>query len=283
MDDRTHDTARDRQRRDAEQDPRHDASAGEAARDDGDGSTAPGASPELEGFAAAHAAEQNRLLRAFSAEDYADLLLQLTPVRLGFKQELVQPDLPIQDVYFIREGVASILATEQEGEPIEVGTIGPEGFIGLPVLLGAERTPYQMFMQIEGHGWRMSADAFRRLVDERPAVRHLLLRYAQYYIDQVSQSVACNRLHTLDERCARWLLMTHDRVEGDRFELTHEFLSYMLGVRRAGVTVAMGTLQAAKIVSYTRGRIEILDRARLEEATCDCYHITRTARQRLLG
>jgi CRP-like cAMP-binding protein len=196
---------------------------------------------------------------------------------------LIEPDAPIQDIYFPREGVSSILATEQEGDPIEVGTIGPDGFIGIPVLLGAESMPYRVFMQIEGHGWRISTDAFRQLVDERPVVRHFLLRYAQYYTNQVSQSVACNRIHTLDERCARWLLMTHDRVEGDRFELTHEFLSLMLGVRRAGVSVAMGTLQAAGIIVYARGRITILDRARLEEASCGCYHITRTQLDRLLG
>jgi CRP-like cAMP-binding protein len=275
MDDQTQDSAHERQPDGAEQDAPQDSPAG-------NGSTAP-AAPEQEGFATAHAAEQNRLLRALPAEEYAHLLLQLTPVRLGFKQVLIEPDERIHDVYFPREGVSSILATEQEGDPIEVGTIGPDGFIGIPVLLGAESMPYRVFMQIEGHGWRISADAFRQLVDERPVVRHFMLRYAQYYTNQVSQSVACNRLHTLDERCARWLLMTHDRVEGDRFELTHEFLSLMLGVRRAGVSVAMGTLQAAGIIVYARGRITILDRARLEEASCGCYHITRTQLDRLLG
>jgi CRP-like cAMP-binding protein len=138
-------------------------------------------------------------------------------------------------------------------------------------------------VQIEGDAWRLRADAFRRLVDERAAVRHLLLRYGQYFTDQLSQSVACNRLHTVEERCARWLLMTHDRVDGDSFELTHEFLARMLGVRRAGVSVAMGGLQDAKIVQYGRGRVAVLDRPKLEEASCGCYHITRTALARLLG
>ena len=164
-----------------------------------------------------------------------------------------------------------------------MGTIGREGFVGLPVLHGADRMPYRVFVQIEGDAWRLSADAFRRLVDERPAVRHLFLRYAQYFTDQISQSVACNRLHTLEERCARWLLMTLDRVDGSVFELTHEFLALMLGVRRAGVSVAMGTLQNDGVLRYTRGRVEVLDRPRLEEASCGCYHITRTAFDRLLG
>jgi CRP-like cAMP-binding protein len=208
---------------------------------------------------------------------------QLTPVRLTLRQELVEPDVPIRDVYFIREGVGSMLATEQEGGEIEVGTIGNEGFVGLPVLNGADRTPYRIMVQVEGDAWRLPADAFRQLVDERATVRHLLLRYAQYFADQLSQSVACNRLHTVEERCARWLLMTHDRVHGDTFELTHEFLALMLGVRRAGVTVVMGVLQGAKIVEYTRGRVSVLDRPRLEEACCRCYHITRSALDRLLG
>jgi CRP-like cAMP-binding protein len=250
----------------------------------GDGrTTAPAWSVQHEGLAAAHGAEPNRLLRALPLEEYARILPQLTPVRLGLKQVLVEPNVPIRDVYFPREGVSSVVADEQEGGAVEVGTIGPDGFIGLPVLHGAESMPYRVFIQIEGHGWRLSADAFRQLIDERAAVRHLFLRYAQYFTDQVSQSVACNRLHTLDERCARWLLMTHDRVEGDRFELTHEFLSLMLGVRRAGVTVAMGVLQAANIIQYTRGRVVVIDRQRLEEASCGCYHITRTQLDRLVG
>jgi len=140
-----------------------------------------------------------------------------------------------------------------------------------------------VIVQIEGDAWRLSADEFRRVVDDRPAVRHLLLRYAQYFADQTAQSVACNRLHTLEERCARWLLMTHDRVHDEAFELTHEFLAVMLGVRRAGVTVAMGVLQSAGIVRYSRGRVTVLDRPRLEEVSCRCYHVTRTAQDRLLG
>jgi CRP-like cAMP-binding protein len=237
----------------------------------------------LEGYATAHGAEQNRLLRALPLAEYARLLPQLTPVVLGLKQVLIEPDTPIRDVYFPRSGVGSMIADEQEGGAVEVGTIGPEGFIGLPVLMGADRMPYRVFVQVAGDGWRLSADAFRRLVDERAPVRRLLLRFAQAFSDQVSQSVACNRLHTVDERCARWLLMTLDRVHGEGFELTHEFLSYMLGVRRAGVTVAMGTLQGAQIIRYVRGRVTVLDRPRLEEASCGCYHITRTASDRLLG
>jgi hypothetical protein len=121
-----------------------------------------------EGYATAHGAEQNRLLRALPLAEYARLLPQLTPVVLGLKQVLIEPDAPIRDVYFPRSGVGSMIADEQEGGAVEVGTIGPEGFIGLPVLMGADRMPYRVFVQVAGDGWRLSADAFRRLVDERP-------------------------------------------------------------------------------------------------------------------
>ena len=235
------------------------------------------------GVETAHAAESNRLLHALSTDEYAYMSQHLTVARLNLKEILVEPEEPIAYVYFPREGVISMIATEQEGGSVEVGTVGPEGFLGLPVLFGAEMATTRCFAQIEGDAWRMDADDFRRVIDERPPVRKLMLRYAQYFTDQLSQSVACNRIHTLEERCARWLLMTHDRVHGDTFELTHEFLSLMLGVRRAGVTVAMGVLQGAEILRYLRGRITILDRTRLEQASCKCYRITRESQDRLLG
>ena len=155
--------------------------------------------------------------------------------------------MPITDAWFVREGVCSMIATEREGGDIEVGTIGRERLVGLPVLLGAESTPNRVLVQVEGDAWRMPADAFRRVLDERAPVRRLCLRYAQYFADQLAQAVACNRLHTLEERCAPWLLMTHDRVSRDEFELTHGFLDV----------------------------VTVLDRAQLENVACACYGITR--------
>jgi CRP-like cAMP-binding protein len=131
----------------------------------------------------------------------------------------------------------------------------------VPVLKSADAMPYRVIVQITGDAWRLSAHAIRQLVDERPLVRKLLLRYSQYFTDQVSQHAACNQLHTVVERAARWLLMTHDRVRGDTLEITQEFLSLTLGVRRAGVSVAMGTLQAAGVLRYVRGRVVVHDRA----------------------
>ena len=237
----------------------------------------------LEGAAEAHRAEQNRLLRALPLNDYAWLIPRLTPRRLQLKDVLVEPKEPIAHGWFMRDGVASIVATEQEGAGVEVGTVGYEGFVGLPLLFEVDVMSSLVIIQVEGDGWRISRDDFARAIDERPAIRTALLRYAAYFTEQVSQSVACNRVHTLEERCARWLLMTHDRVHCTDFELTHEFLSFMLGVRRAGVTVAMGILQSAGIIRYSRGRISVLDRAALEEASCDCYRITQGAFERLLG
>lgn len=241
-----------------------------------------GAAPSS-GVAAAHLAEPNRVLRSLPLDEYERLLPLLRPVRLRLRHVLVEPDTPIDDVYFVREGVCSTLATEQEGGEIEVCTTGCEGFVGVPVALGTGTMTNRVMVQVEGDAWRIPAAELRRVLDERPAVRAACLRFVQCLVDQVSQAVACNRLHTLEERCARWLLMTHDRVQGDVFDLTHEFLAQMLGVRRAGVTVAMGVLQRAGMVQYTRGRVTVRDRALLEEASCGCYRIARASLDRHMG
>lgn len=247
------------------------------------GAREPSSTVRRAGAGSAHDAEPNRLLHALALDDYEWLLPQLSPMRLRLKQVLIEPDVPIPYVYFVRTGVCSVLATEQEGGDIEVGTTGNEGLVGLPIVFGDDTLPNRVIVQIEGDAWRIPADTFGRVLEHRAAVRKVCLRFAAYFTGQISQSVACNRLHTLEERAARWMLMTHDRVHGEDFELTHEFLALMLGVRRAGVTVAMGALQAAGVLQYKRGRVEVLDRARLEEASCDCYRITQRAFERLLG
>ncbi|GLC23760.1 Crp/Fnr family transcriptional regulator [Roseisolibacter agri] len=263
---------------------RSDEDVGKDDGADATGSAPPAASLEdrHDGVTAAHAAERNHLLHGLPPEDYAWLLPKLRPERLRLKDVLIEPDTPIAAVHFMRTGVGSMIATEQEGGEIEVGTIGNEGLIGLPVVFGAESSTYRVLIQIEGEAWRLSADDFRQAMEERPAVRRRALRYAHAFTDQIAQSVACNRLHTVEERCARWVLMTHDRVDGDAFELTHEFLAVMLGVRRAGVTVALGALQHAGLIRNVRGRIEVLDRTRLMAAACGCYAVTRASYRRLL-
>lgn len=225
--------------------------------------------------------ERNLLLGALPAEDYAWLRESLEPVPIKARRPLIEPHQPLGHVHFIRRGVASIVATEAHGGLVEVGTVGNEGFVGLSVLYGTERTTYQVIAQVEGDAWRLPVDDFRRALDERPAVRALALRYAHYYTDQVSQLVACNRLHGVEQRCARWLLLTHDRLGEDQFALTHEFIAQMLGVRRAGVTVTMGALQERGALRLARGRLTILDRDLLEDAACECYRVTREAQARL--
>lgn len=227
--------------------------------------------------AAAHEAEQNRLLHALPLDDYASLRPELELVRLRPRQVLIEPDEPITHAWFVRTGVASIIAIDPEGDSMEVGTIGFEGFVGLPLLLEDETLPNFVIASLEGEAWRVHADDFRRVLDERRAVRRMCLRYAAWFTAQLAQSVVCNRIHTLEQRCAHWLLMTHDRVHHEPFALTHEFLAAMLGVRRAGVSIALGSLRNAGIIGNTRGRITVLDRARLEAASCSCHRLTQAA------
>ncbi|HEX6599540.1 MAG TPA: Crp/Fnr family transcriptional regulator [Gemmatimonadaceae bacterium] len=244
----------------------HASSAGEYRPDDASG---------------AQASERNQLLRALPPDDYAWLHQQLTPVRLRLKQALIESDSNATHAWFLRDGVASIIATHHEGGGVEVGTVGPEGFVGLPLLFGDDTVPNLVIVPVEGDAWRISAPDFRRALDERPALRRLCLRYAGCFTAQLAQSVACNLVHTVDARCARWLLMVHDRVNREAFDLTHEFFAFMLGVRRAGVTVAMRALQDTGAIHYHRGRVSVVDRVKLEAASCSCYRITRAAIDRM--
>ena len=217
----------------------------------------------------------NLLLSALEAPAYARLLDGAENVELKLREVLYEANAPITHVFFLFRAVASIIAPVGDGASVEVGTVGKEGLVGLPLLFGVDREPAKAFVQVADGALRVTAATFQNAVAESIALRSLFLRYAQSYLSQVSQSSACNRAHSIDERCARWLLMTHDRVGADEFPLTHEFLSYMLGVRRAGVTVAAGILQKAGFIDYTHGRITIVDRVGLEGAACPCYAIIR--------
>jgi CRP-like cAMP-binding protein len=176
-----------------------------------------------------------------------------------------------------------MLAYLESGDAAEVGLTGYEGMIGLPVLLGADHDDIEAMVQAPGTALRMDAQAFREALERIPAFRTLLLRYALVQHGQVARTAACNGRHQIDQRLARWLLMAHDRAEGDEFPMTHELLSMMLGVRRAGVTVAAGQLQKAGFIRYQQGRIKITDRPGLESAACECYGIVRRAQDQLLG
>ncbi|MEP0918283.1 Crp/Fnr family transcriptional regulator [Leptolyngbya sp. DQ-M1] len=226
---------------------------------------------------------QNKLLRALSQEEYEQLSPHLEFVTLPFKHVLYEPHQSVDYVYFLNHGVVSMVTITEEGETVEAATIGNEGMAGIHVLLGVNHLSLQAIAQVAGNGMRMRVDAFRRVVTPDTRLYELLLRYIQALISQLSQTVACNRLHSVEERCCRWLLMCHDRVPTDEFFLTQELLSQMLGVRRASVSVVAAILQKAGLITYSRGRIRILDRQGLESASCECYHLVKIEFDRLLG
>jgi CRP-like cAMP-binding protein len=228
------------------------------------------------------APSRNRILAALPHAEYARITEDLEPFALATHTVLYEADTPISHVYFPTSGCVSMVNVMQEGA-VEVGTIGFEGFAGLPLLLDDDRMPTRAFGQLTGSSYRMQSAAFQSSLEQNPAFERLLNRHALALFNQAAQSVACNRLHTLESRCARWLLMTHDRMRMEPFTLTHEFLSYMLGVHRPAVTLAAGVLQRAGLIRYTRGKVTVLDRAGLEAVACACYEVTRKNYERLIG
>ena len=220
--------------------------------------------------------ERNALLRDLDTSDYDALLEHLEEVSLKAGDVLVEPNERPTHVYFPQSGVASQVALFKGGESVEVGTIGREGMVGIAIFLGTGSTPNRVLMQVEGVVRRIPADVFESLLAESPALDSIMRRYLDAYLLQVSQTAACNRMHDLAARAARWLLMTHDRVGTDSFALTHEFLAIMLGVRRAGVSEAAAELQRKGAIRYSRGRVTVVDRALLEREACECYRAVRS-------
>ena len=225
----------------------------------------------------------NRLLAALPQQEYERLLPNLEPVSLSLKQVLYEPNEPIEYAYFPNSGATSLLNLMQDGQTIEAATVGKESMIGVPLLLGTTQIPLEVIVQIPGDGLRMRADVFKAEVYWGCPLHTLLLRYMQTLMNQISQTAACNSFHSVEARCCRWLWMTQDRVESDSFPLTHEFLSYMLGVRRPSVSEVAATLQKSGLIDYRRGQITILNRKGLEAACCECYQSTKQEYNRLLG
>jgi len=226
----------------------------------------------------------NHLLAALSAVDYAALVPQMRRVALAAGDILSEPSERTQFVHFPETAVLSLVIRMKDGGSVEAATIGNEGVVGLSTFLGDGAMTTQCLAQITGEVQRMTARALLHAVSESPTLGIVLRRYSQAFINQLAQSVACNRLHDIQQRCARWLLMTHDRVGGgDAFDLTQEFLSYMLGVRREGVSAASHALQDQGIIRYRRGHLSVLDRPALERAACECYGVTRADFGRLFG
>jgi CRP-like cAMP-binding protein len=229
------------------------------------------------------ALSSNRILAALSRKEYERLSIRLDSVALTLKQVLYEAGEPIPYIYFPENGVVSLVSVMDDGSAVEVATIGNEGMVGLPVFLGAVSTSGRAFSQIPGTAVRMKAAAFREEVGRVGRLSAVLNLYTQTLFEQIAQSAACNRVHAVEKRCARWLLMTHDRVEEDEFPLTQEFLAVMLGVRRATVTEAAGVLQRAGLIRYRRGKIRIENREGLLAAACECYRIICASYERLLG
>jgi CRP-like cAMP-binding protein len=220
---------------------------------------------------------KNHLLRSLPAADFARLLPDLTTVSTVAKHVFHKHGEPLEYVYFPNGGVASVTALLGDGTMVETATVGVEGVVGLEAFFGASPIAAgETMMQVpDTSAERLHVVAFRRELARQGALFDALGRYAQATVALMMQSVACNARHHVRERCPRWLLMTHDRVGRDEFELSHEFLAVMLGVRRQTVTVIAGTLQKAGLISYKHGHVRILDRKRLEAASCECYSLTR--------
>jgi CRP-like cAMP-binding protein len=227
----------------------------------------------------------NRLLDALPAEETARLRPLLSCQQVDMKHLLLDRGQPIDAVYFPVRAVVSWLTTLVDRGGVEIATIGNEGVLGSPLLLGSGQMPAREFAQVQipGEVWRLAAADFQAELARQGPFQAVIQRYVQALFSQVSQQVACNGVHSIEERCCRWLLLTHDRVGTDEFPLTQEFLSEMLGVRRASVTIAAGTLQKAGFIRYRRGRLTVLDREGLEGASCECYGIIRQEFDRLLG
>jgi CRP-like cAMP-binding protein len=217
---------------------------------------------------------ENRLLAKLSVEEYEPLATHLEPVSLPLSKILFMPEDSLQHVYFPTTSIVSLLTDLSDGSGMEVGLVGSEGMVGISAILGGSETKVAT-AQAEGEALRLEAAKLREEFSRGGALQRALLRYTHALMTQISQSVVCNVRHPIEGRLARWLLMYHDRLERDEFELTHEFMASMLGVRRAGVSEVAYRLQDMGFISYQRGRIRILDRKGMEQFACECYPVVK--------
>ncbi|MGM0702886.1 MAG: Crp/Fnr family transcriptional regulator [Pseudomonadota bacterium] len=224
----------------------------------------------------------NRLLHALPAIEHDAFMAACEPVNLVFGEILVEPGTRIEQVYFPLDGFISLIVSLNDGNRLEAAMAGREGMMGVSLLLGVEESPLRALVQGAGMALRMDAARFRSLLPSCPVLQQRLQRYLYVVIDQLARTAACTHFHQVEARLARWLLMTQDRADSDKLRLTHEFLAVMLGVRRAGITLAATALQNRELISYRRGSITVLDRAGLIEASCSCYDTDRTIYRRII-
>jgi len=215
------------------------------------------------------------MLAALPRKQYQRLLTGLESVALTFGEVLHEPGERIRHVYFPGDSLVSLLTVVEGHLALEVGMVGSEGMVGVPLSLGTDISPVRALVQGAGTAMRMKSARFSDEIRKSPQLRQEISRYTRALMAQITQTAACNRFHVVEARLARWLLMTRDRVRLDEFRLTHAFLGHMLGVRRVGVTTAARALQKRKLIAYDRGKITILDRRGLERAACSCYEVVR--------
>jgi CRP-like cAMP-binding protein len=215
----------------------------------------------------------NEILLNIPDNEYDLLFPKLEFVRLKLHTLLQEAGEPIKSAYFVNTGLQSVLAVQPDGKSVEVGLIGKEGFAGIPVVVGYQTSPTRVITQGDGTAYRVEVETFHKILASCPQLERELHRFAQNLAMQSTQIAACNRLHDVEERLARWLLMSRERIGFDELPLTQEFLSQMLGTRRASVSIAASMLQKAGMITYTRGNVTIVDRPKLEEAACECYEI----------
>ena len=215
----------------------------------------------------------NLILLALPPKECTQIFSSLEFVRLNLHHLMHEAGEVIKSAYFLNNGMASVLTVLPDGKSVEVGLIGKEGFVGLPVAFGFKTSPLRVVIQADATAYRMDVATLRKLLPECPKLEKQIQRFAMVLAMQSTQLAACNRLHDVEERLARWLIMSHDRIGGDTLPLTQEFLAQMLGTRRSSVSVAASVLQKAGMITYTRGNVTILDKAKLTEAACDCYDI----------
>lgn len=222
------------------------------------------------------------MLGQLPGDEYETLAKVMVEVDLPLNKALSEPNEAIEYVYFLNRGLISTDAMTQKGESVEVCVIGREGFSGLPALLNQPQMSHTVVVQGAGSGTRVRAGVVRDLFLRGGVFQTLVHNFTYLQMTQTAQSVLCNRMHTVDQRLARWLLTSADRMESEELHLTHEFLSRMLGVQRSTVTVAAGEMQRQEMIGYSRGKIQLLDRTRLMKASCECYGIVASAYSRLL-
>jgi CRP-like cAMP-binding protein len=215
----------------------------------------------------------NLILLALPPQECAQLFPSLEFVRLNLHHVMHEAGEVIKSAYFLNNGLGSVLTVLPDGKSVEVGLIGREGFVGLPIVFGFRTTPLRVVVQADATAYRVDVPTLRKILPECPNLEKQLQRFAMILAMQSTQLAACNRLHDVEERLARWLLMSHDRIGGETMPLTQEFLGQMLGTRRSSVSVAASILQKAGMITYTRGNVTIVDKPKLAEAACDCYQI----------